>query len=137
MKHALATTFALFALTTTGALAEDEAGRNEFMIACAGCHGETAKGDGPLAGLLNIDTPDLTTIAAEKGDGEFPFTYTLWMIDGRNIIRAHGAAMPTWGDRYVASAAIPEAQSETPEARELVAKGRILSLLYYLESIQE
>ena len=74
MKHALATTFALFALTTTGALAEDEAGRNEFMIACAGCHGETAKGDGPLAGLLNIDTPDLTTIAAEKGDGECPFT---------------------------------------------------------------
>ena len=137
MRVALLTGIALIGLATSGALAQQDIGQEEYMIACAGCHGESAKGDGPLAGLLDIDTPDLTNLTATKGDGEVPFLYTLWMIDGRNIIRAHGAAMPTWGDRYTAAAGRTEAASETPESRELVARGRILSLLYYLESIQE
>ena len=120
------------AFAATAAVAEDEAGRNEYMIACAGCHGETAMGDGPLAGLLNVETPSLTTLAAEKGAGSFPFEYVLWMVDGRNIIRAHGSAMPTWGERYVASAT-----SQRGETAEMVARGRMLSLVYYLESIHQ
>ena len=135
-KTVLATAF-LAGLTATQALAEDPLGRAEYMTACAGCHGESGKGDCPLAGLLNIQTPSLTTITGTKGDGEFPMEWVIWMIDGRNIIRAHGAEMPVWGDRYLASAEVSEAESETPESEELVVRGRILSLAYYLESIQE
>lgn len=137
MKNLLLTGAILASLVATAAQAQDTLGREEYMIACAGCHGESAKGDGPLAGLLNISTPSLTTLAQEKGGGEFPFEYTLWMIDGRNIIRAHGNEMPTWGDRYMTSLGKAEAASEIPEAGELVVRGRILSLVYYLESIQE
>ena len=132
MKNLLLTGAILASLMATAAQAQDTLGREEYMIACAGCHGESAKGDGPLAGLLNISTPSLTTLAQEKGGGEFPFEYTLWMIDGRNIIRAHGNEMPTWGDRYVASAT-----SQRGETADMVAKGRIMSLVYYLESIQQ
>ena len=130
--------FAIMAgFLATGAQAQEELGRNEYVTACAGCHGESAMGDGPLAGLLNIETPNLTTLTAEKGAGEFPFEWVVWMVDGRNIIRAHGAEMPIWGDRYMASAKMAEAASETPEAQELMIRGRILSLVYYLESIQK
>lgn len=101
------------------------------MIACAGCHGETGKGDGPLAGLLKIETPDLTGLAARNG-GVFPFDYTLFMIDRRNVIPVHGDAMPIWGDRFQATAT-----SQRGETAEMVARGRILSLVYYLETIQE
>lgn len=111
--------------------AQESSGKNEYMIACAGCHGESGKGDGPLAGLLNIHTPDLTSLAA-RNDGEFPFEYTLFMIDRRNVIPVHGSEMPVWGDRFEASAT-----SQRGETAEMVARGRILSLTYYLETIQE
>lgn len=132
MRKTISILAASLAFAVTAAFAEEEAGRNEYMIACAGCHGETAMGDGPLAGLLNIETPSLTTLAEEKGAGAFPFEYVLWMVDGRKIIRAHGSAMPTWGERYVTSAT-----SQRGETAEMVARGRMLSLVYYLESIQQ
>ena len=119
-------------LATTSVVAQEESGREEYMIACAGCHGESARGDGPLAGLLNIDTPDLTSLSETVGQGEFPFEYTLWVIDGRRIIRAHGSEMPVWGDRYLASTA-----SERGESEDMIVRGRVLSLVYYLESIQQ
>ena len=119
-------------VAATAVAAQETAGRNEYMIACAGCHGETALGDGPLAGVLNIETPNLTTLSAEKGGGTFPYEYVLWMVDGRKIIRAHGDAMPVWGDRFQLSAT-----SQRGETAEMVAKGRILSLVDYLSSIQQ
>lgn len=109
----------------------DSAGKNEYMIACAGCHGESGMGDGPMAGLLNIGTPDLTSMTANN-DGEFPFEYAVFVIDRRNVIPVHGDAMPVWGDRFAASAT-----SERGETAEMVARGRILSLVYYLQSIQK
>ena len=108
------------------------AGQKEYMVACSGCHGETGMGDGPLAGLLNIETPNLTTLASDKGNGSFPFELVLWMVDGRKLIRPHGSTMPIWGERYQASAT-----SQRGETAEMVARGRMLSLVYYLESIQQ
>ncbi|RYH07626.1 cytochrome c [Tropicimonas sp. IMCC6043] len=108
-----------------------KAGEREYIIACAGCHGESGKGDGPLAGLLEIETPNLTTITERTGGGDFPFHNTLLLIDGRDV-RAHGGAMPIWGERFTASAT-----SQRGETDDMVARGRILSLVYYLESIQE
>lgn len=132
MKGLVLTVAVSAILATSGAMAEESIGHQEFMIACAGCHGETAKGDGPLAGLLNIDTPDLTTLSESKGAGEFPFQYAVWVIDGREIRSAHGNEMPVWGDRYQSSAT-----SQRGETAEMVARGRILSLVYYIESIQQ
>lgn len=114
-----------------------EAGQREFMMACAGCHGESALGDGPIAGLLNIDTPNLRQITQRSGGDTFPFSETLALIDGREV-RAHGGDMPVWGDRYVASARAPrEPYDVNPGAAEFVAEGRLLALVLYLESIQE
>jgi mono/diheme cytochrome c family protein len=115
-------------------LAQDatiEAGAREYMVACAGCHGESGKGDGPLAGLLQIKTPSLTKITERTGGGDFPFNNTLKLIDGRDV-RAHGGDMPIWGERFQASAS-----SQRGETADMVGRGRILALVYYLESIQE
>lgn len=120
-------------LATTGLMAQDrevELGMQEYRVACAGCHGESAMGDGPLAELLNISTPDLLTLA-QSNDGEFPYEAILTTIDGRDGVRAHGSSMPIWGERFQSSAT-----SQRGETEEMVARGRILSLVYYLQSIQ-
>ena len=111
------------------------AGQAEYMVACAACHGETAKGDGPIAGLLNIGTPDLTTLTAGN-DGAFPYEAALRTIDGRNAIRAHGSAMPVWGARYFLDAVGSEGYYDPAQA-ELIARGRMLALVEFLRSIQE
>jgi mono/diheme cytochrome c family protein len=117
--------------TAVPALA-DEAGQQEYMVACAVCHGESGKGEGPFAPLLNIHTPDLTGLAAAN-DGVFPFLDVLMIVDGRSGVRAHGdSAMPIWGERFAASAA-----DAGPYGSELEVRGRILSLVTYIESIQE
>ena len=124
------------ALTAAGAAAADPVGRAEYMVACAGCHGESAMGDGPLAGLLEIETPGLTRLAAAHG-GEFPYASVIATIDGRDGVRAHGAPMPVWGDRYVSAALAIAGEGETPETVDMEARARILSLVVYLISIQE
>ena len=88
-------------------------------------------GDGPLAGLLSISTPNLTELS-KRNDGSFPFEPVLATIDGRDGVRAHGSAMPVWGERFRASAT-----SERGETDDMVARGRVLSLVYYLQSIQK
>ncbi len=120
-----------------GQSSDVEIGKQEYMVACAGCHGESGKGTGPMADLLKIETPDLTTINKRMEQDAFPFQNTLMLVDGRNGIRAHGGDMPLWGDRFMTSARMTEAASETPESADLVTMGRILALVYYLESIQE
>jgi len=119
------------ALAAAPALA-DETGQQEYMVACAICHGETGMGDGPFAPLLNITTPNLTTLAQEN-DGVFPFLDVLMVVDGRTGVRAHGdSAMPIWGQRFKESAA-----EQGPYGSELEARGRLLALVTYLESIQQ
>lgn len=107
------------------------AGEQEYIVACAVCHGESAMGDGPFADLLNISTPSLLELT-RANDGVFPFEAVLATIDGRDGVRAHGSSMPIWGERFQASAA-----SQRGETAEMVARGRILALVYYLRSIQE
>ncbi len=109
----------------------DEAGEREFMVACAGCHGESAMGDGPLADLLSIQTPSLVQLSPQN-DGVFPFEAILTTVDGRDGVRAHGSTMPVWGERYRTSAT-----SERGETADMVARGRMLSLVYYLQSVQQ
>jgi hypothetical protein len=107
----------------------------EYQMACAMCHGDTGRGDGPLAHLLRIETPDLTQLT-ERAGGTFPFRNTLLLIDGRDV-RAHGGDMPIWGERYTALAYAADPDAGAPETPDMVARGRLLSLVSYLETIQE
>lgn len=115
----------------SGTAVAEVAGEHEYTVACAGCHGESAMGDGPLAGLLNISTPSLLDLT-RANEGDFPFEAVLTTIDGRDGVRAHGSIMPVWGERFRVSAT-----SQRGETADMVARGRILSLVYYLQSIQQ
>ena len=116
--------------------AEIELGQAEYMDNCAACHGETGRGDGPVASVLTKKPLDLTQITA-RYSGQFPEEAIYEMIDGRNMINPHGdRGMPVWGDRYF-STAVEEAQSVPFDVdAQALAHGRITALIRYLESIQ-
>jgi len=79
---------------------DDYSGAELFERFCASCHGAGARGNGPVAGTLNVMVPDLTTI--EQRYGEFPAQMIRDVIDGRGIdMRAHGTrTMPVWGYEF-------------------------------------
>ena len=126
----------LCGVTTVGCVAAGsqyvEAGRAEYEASCAVCHGPEARGDGPMADLMTVPTPDLTTLALRHG-GTFPFGYALETIDGRKVVRAHGSAMPIWGNRFAAQDMTQGAPREAAVERAL---GRLLALVMYLETLQ-
>ncbi|MFY0691930.1 MAG: cytochrome c [Paracoccaceae bacterium] len=121
----------VFGALAVGPAFGEVAGEREYLVACAGCHGESAMGDGPLAELLNISTPGLLELT-QANEGRFPYEALLTTIDGRDGVRAHGSTMPVWGERFRSSAT-----SQRGETADMVARGRILSLVYYLQSIQK
>lgn len=127
----LALLTAAAALLATAATAE-EIGKTEFMNACASCHGPDAAGDGPMAAELTTAPPPLTGLAKANG-GTFPMDRVIRIIDGRDQVRAHGSDMPVWGAVFKA----PLAGEISNQGAEMAVRGRILSLAYYLESIQE
>lgn len=111
-------------------------GKQEFVRSCAACHGESGRGDGLVAELLLVKPPDLTSIR-KRHDGKFPASWVYRIIDGRNDLRPHGSKeMPIWGDRYRTDAlrGLPLPLNVSADA---VVHGRILSLVFYLDLIQE
>ena len=136
MKSMLMTMPVVFALASA-AVAQDPgeefaAGREEYLEACAACHGENADGNGPIATMFKERVPDLRKIAAGN-DGVFPTLEIFQIIDGRTGIRGHGAPMPLFGKRYKA-----ELEDEIgPYGAEQVVRARVLELVLYLQSIQE
>jgi mono/diheme cytochrome c family protein len=73
-------------------------GDNLFRAYCASCHGEDAKGKGPMATWLKVPPPDLTRIAARNG-GKFPRERVDRVISGDETLPSgHGTRqMPVWG----------------------------------------
>lgn len=75
----------------------DLSGPELFARFCASCHGDQARGDGPVASSLAVRVPDLTRLA-ERNGGRFPADDVLQFIDGRIDVMAHGPrTMPVWG----------------------------------------
>lgn len=136
MEPARILSAAIVALAASGAAGQetgpvtDGAGQALYMENCATCHGTQGTGDGPLAELMTVPMPDLTQISAAH-DGTFPMLETIMVIDGRTGIRGHGYPMPVWGDRFKAEVPTDD------HAAEIDARGRVLSLALYLQSIQE
>lgn len=116
-------------LTAGAALAQDaDIGAGLYADYCAACHGATGKGDGDMANVMTIPSPDLTALAAGNG-GVFPMLRVIHVIDGRTGVRAHGGAMPIFGRSF--------ARDGDGYGGVLESRGRILSLAMYLESIQK
>ena len=81
-------------------------GQNEYLNHCVSCHGQTGKGDGPVAKSLSKAPADLTKISAVNG-GIFPAERIYEVIDGRREVGAHGTReMPVWGRATRFAAAI-------------------------------
>lgn len=110
-------------------------GKSEFAKRCAVCHGPNGAGDGPLAELLTQPPPDLTKIS-QRNNGKFPILDIYQSIDGRRGVRAHGTMdMPIWGNYYRGDAE-EKVRSPHDVNYEEIVHGRILALVYYLQSIQ-
>ena len=106
-------------------------GKREYEARCAVCHGIQGKGDGAYASMLNIPIPDLTTLS-RRSNGVYPFVRIYEIIDGTQMIRAHGSAeMPIWGDIYKYVAGDTE-----PYRAEAFARARILALTEYVYRLQ-
>ena len=116
--------------TATPVLAQGS-GELDYRTFCAMCHGDAGKGDGVMSGMLVNGAPDLTQLTVNN-DGVFPMLQVIQTIDGRSGVRGHTSMMPMFGDIF------NNAQANAgPYGAETFVRGRILSLAYYLESIQE
>jgi len=99
-----------------------------YSTYCLNCHGENARGNGPMADVLNVKPADLTTLAARNG-GEFPAEEVARTIDGRDVPRGHGARqMPIWGLTFQ--------QLDSDANQEDEVRRKIEALVRYLASLQ-
>lgn len=124
-----------FALQRGSALAQQMevviGGELEYQTSCAVCHGVDARGQGIMARHLTMRPSNLRHLAQRSG-GKFPFWEVYRVIEGRGVVPGHGSReMPIWGDRFRADASADGKSAQTQAA------GRILSLVFYLEHIQE
>mgnify|MGYP000935158914 FL=1 len=123
-------------VAAAGAQPVPDLGKTAFETSCSGCHGGSAKGNGPVAKFLIQAPSDLTTLARRNG-GVFPFQRVYETIDGRTVvdIGPHGSRdMPIWGRVYRSMALEPGAGEASPGA---TARARMGSLMDYLARIQE
>ncbi len=134
MRQVFAAIGLLASLGGSMAVAQDaDIGAELYNEYCATCHGASAKGDGPMTDLLTTEVPDLTQLAANTEDGEYPMLNVIHIIDGRTGVRGHGGAMPTFGNIF----SIETVEEMGIYGSVLETRGRLLSLALYLESIQE
>ena len=103
-------------------------GRAAYEQYCMGCHGPNANGGGELEPLLTVTPPDLTMLNA-KYNGAFPEDAIRKMVDGREVVPAHGTReMPIWGNIWVT------VDGDTLD--EAIVNRRVSNLITYLKSIQ-
>jgi mono/diheme cytochrome c family protein len=109
-----------------------QGGKHLFEKFCVTCHGQGAKGDGPLADSFSPPPADLTTLTKRNG-GTFPFWWAYSIIDGRQHLSAHGTRdMPVFGIWF----RIPDDEISIESEWADQVRGRIWQLLSFLESIQ-
>ena len=124
----------LLVLVSVSAHAQDfssSTGVQLYKRFCSSCHGDQARGDGPVSKTFKIEVPDLTRIAHRHG-GVFPAQQIHKIIDGRKTLPPHGSRdMPVWGFDFYRenqNAGSPDAQRSTDD---LIAR-----LTEYLRTIQ-
>ena len=96
---------------------------------CAVCHGVFADGKGLVVPVLKQTPANLRQLGQRYGT-PLPTQKLIRTIDGTDPILAHGTReMPIWGTRLYEQSPNP-----MPDSRQ---RGALLSILDYLESIQE
>jgi mono/diheme cytochrome c family protein len=106
--------------------ASPTSGSQMFRAYCADCHGVNGKGNGPVAAVLKIMPPDLTTLT-QRNQGTFPYERVFKTISGDASIASHGAReMPIWGPVF----------RQMEKGRRGDAQLRIKTLTSYVASLQ-
>jgi len=102
-----------------------------YSANCANCHGRYADGQGPAAAdLAGGSSPDLRYLATRNG-GTFPREWVTKVIDGREIVAAHGERqMPVWGKAFAELDAANGSSKAQTEAK-------IQALVDYLVEVQQ
>jgi mono/diheme cytochrome c family protein len=109
---------------TVSITAAELSGGEIFKSYCATCHGSDAKGKGPMAAVLKVPPPDLTTLSRQN-KGKFPADHIASVLQHGVDVPAHGTAeMPIWGSTF--------ADIKTHR----VVTMRVADMIRYLESIQ-
>ncbi|MDV7144270.1 cytochrome c [Tropicimonas sp. TH_r6] len=111
---------------------DPDAGRDIYMSYCVQCHGFEAKGAGPMAEILAVETPDLTGLAAQN-EGVFPTATVAMKIDGRTQILAHGGDMPLFGAFFDAGRNVT---MRMPSGQPIMMSQTLADLVDYLETLQ-
>jgi mono/diheme cytochrome c family protein len=117
---------------------EENLGQKEFLRSCASCHGESGKGDGPVAKSLVKPPSDLTKLS-KNNNGVFPISRVYEVIDGRVQKLVHGTRdMPVWGDTYMQGMTSRNSRDFTSkEWAEAIVRARILMLVEYISTLQD
>lgn len=120
--------------------AAPDLGKREYLASCAVCHGVTGKVQGPEVAAVEFLTTkptDLSTLSKRSG-GVFPFDRVYAVIDGRQMVKAHGSRdMPIWGDRYnKETVKAAEYYIDMPYDMEMYVRSRILALIDYINRLQ-
>jgi mono/diheme cytochrome c family protein len=104
-------------------------GEHLYQESCAACHGVGARGNGPVAPILEVPVPDLTLIAARRG-GAFSADEIFRIVDGQADLGSHGRRnMPVWGYELFGA----DADDETAHGE---ATRKVESVVEFLRSIQ-
>lgn len=114
-------------------------GAFEYQNSCAACHGATGKGDGPLAGFMQVSAPPDLTMLQKNNGGVFPVSAIYATIEGSDAAGVHGSRdMPVWGARYRGRMEGDEQldYAYTPGDTEAYVQARILALIEHLSSLQ-
>ncbi|EHK52527.1 c-type cytochrome [Allomesorhizobium alhagi] len=131
-KFILAVAFSFVLLSDRTGAQEKSYGQVEYLNSCASCHGDSGKGDGPLAGELKTAPANLTRLA-ERNGGEFPYSHVFAVIDGRYVVPGHGdREMPVWGRRFLQG----DWPIYGPVVGEAVTQERIHELARYVQALQ-
>jgi mono/diheme cytochrome c family protein len=109
---------------TVSAASSELSGGEIFKSYCSTCHGSDARGKGPMAAVLKVPPPDLTTLS-RRNNGKFPEDHIASVLKNGVDIPSHGTAeMPIWGSTF--------ADIKTHR----VVTMRVTDMVRYLESIQ-
>lgn len=122
------------ALLAAAPAAAQDAARGEELYGslCAACHGSEARGDGPMAAILDVLPADLTQLSAGN-EGVFPVARVVRQIDGRDPLLAHGGTMPLFGQFFEGEDASMKAETGQP----ILTSAPIVDLVAWLETVQE
>lgn len=100
-----------------------------YKIYCLNCHGQSGRGDGPMARILKVKPANLRLISSRNG-GTFPSEEVYRTIDGRETVTGHGSReMPLWGLAFQ--------QTDMDANQEEDVRARIEALIEHLKSLQE